>query len=65
MSRWRELGDRPSEGRTLTDLGDIHLAAGNRPAARDAWQRALTIFEELGGRPDADKVRAKLDQLPA
>jgi hypothetical protein len=35
-------------------------AAGDLPQARQAWQQALAIFEDLQ-HPDAEKVRAKLD----
>ena len=31
-------------------------------AARDAWQHALTIFDQLG-HSEAEQVRAKLHQL--
>jgi hypothetical protein len=35
------------------------LAAGELARARDAWQQALAILEDLQ-HPDADQVRAKL-----
>ena len=43
----------------LTHLGDTHHAAGDPDAARDAWQQALTILDDLD-HPDAAQVRAKL-----
>ena len=59
---YRDLGDRYNEADTLTHLGDTHHAAGDPDAARDAWQQALTILDELD-HPDADQVRAKLGGL--
>jgi hypothetical protein len=47
---------------TLPHLGDIHRAMGNRHAAHDAWQQALTILDDLH-HPDAEQVRAKLAGL--
>jgi len=47
----------------LTHLGDALLAAGNPGDARLAWQRALTILDDLH-HPAAGQVRSKLDRLP-
>jgi predicted negative regulator of RcsB-dependent stress response len=57
---FRELGDRYFEATTLVYLGDIHLDAGNREEARDAWQQALIILDDLD-HPDAEPVREKID----
>ena len=43
----------------LTRLGDTHHAAGELAQARQAWQQALAILEDLQ-HPDAGQVRAKL-----
>ncbi|HZM79714.1 MAG TPA: tetratricopeptide repeat protein [Candidatus Limnocylindrales bacterium] len=56
---YQDLGDRYFEAHVLSHLGDTHHAAGNLQAARDAWQQALTILEQLD-HPDAETVRAKL-----
>ncbi len=40
-------------------LGDNSRAAGDLDEARNAWQQALDIFDDLH-RPDAERVRAKL-----
>ena len=53
LDLFRDLGDRYDEADTLTHLGDTHHAAGDPDAARDAWQQALTILDELD-HPDAD-----------
>jgi tetratricopeptide (TPR) repeat protein len=57
---WRDLGDRYNEADTLTHLGDTHHAANRREDGLRAWQRALTILEELG-HADAEQVRSKLN----
>ncbi len=54
-----KAGDRFSEAGTLTRLGHTRQAAGELAQAREAWQQALEILEELH-HPDADQVRAKL-----
>ena len=55
----RELGAHYYEASSLTDLGDAQHAGGHTEAARDAWQQALTILDQLS-HPDAEVVRAKL-----
>jgi DNA-binding SARP family transcriptional activator/tetratricopeptide (TPR) repeat protein len=57
----RDQGDLFREADVLTHLGDSHSAAGEAAAARDAWQRALEIFEHID-HPQTDQLRAKLDQ---
>ena len=47
---------------TLTSLGDCHRAAGRTTAAREAWERALAILDEMQ-HPDAESLRGKLGQL--
>jgi tetratricopeptide (TPR) repeat protein len=44
----------------LVHLGDAYYAARQRPQARQAWQEALAILEDLN-HSDADQVRARLD----
>jgi len=60
---FRELGDRYHEANTLSHLGDTHRAAGEPPSAREAWQQAFAILDDIG-HADAEKVRAKLADLP-
>jgi tetratricopeptide (TPR) repeat protein len=57
---YQDLGERYEEGATLARLGDTHYATANPDAARDAWQEALTILDQLD-HPDADTVRLRLD----
>ena len=57
-----EIGDvhyRYHMAGTLTHLGDTFQAAGNPRAARNAWQQALAILDELHHQ-DGDALRAKL-----
>jgi tetratricopeptide (TPR) repeat protein len=60
----RDLGDRPNEAQTLIHLGDTHHDAGNRVAARVAWQRALGIRIELN-HPDTAPITERLQRLNA
>jgi tetratricopeptide (TPR) repeat protein len=55
----RDYGNRISEAAILTHLGDARHAAGELPRARQAWQQALDIYDDIQ-HPDAEKVRAKL-----
>lgn len=63
LALFRDLGDRFYEADTLSNIGDVYRAMGDLQAARDAWLPALTVLDDLG-HPDADKVRAKLADLP-
>jgi tetratricopeptide (TPR) repeat protein len=44
----------------LANFGDACQAAGDLPAARQAWQQALQIRDELG-LPDTRRIRARLE----
>jgi hypothetical protein len=59
LSLQRESGARKDEAEILTHLGDVRQAAGELPQAREAWQQALVILDELH-HAGADQVRAKL-----
>lgn len=61
---YRTLGDRKSEADTLTRLGDNQTEVDDPDAAREAWQRALAILDDLG-HPEAEGVCAKLRSLAA
>lgn len=45
----------------LADYGEACQAAGDLPAARQAWQQALQILSDLG-LPDNRRIRARLQQ---
>jgi tetratricopeptide (TPR) repeat protein/transcriptional regulator with XRE-family HTH domain len=55
----RENGDRNSEAEILIHVGDARHAAGELSQARQAWQQALAIYDDIQ-HPGADKARAKL-----
>jgi hypothetical protein len=58
----RDVGDRHEEADMLARLGDVHLEAGQARLARDAWQHALHILDELD-HPDTYQLRDKLQSL--
>src|SRR5262249_41560070 len=62
LAIYRQLGYNYYEATTLVRLGDTHHVAGDTRAAQDAWEGALAILAELR-HPEADPVRAKLDEL--
>ena len=60
LSLHREAGDRFTEAEALAHLGETCQAANQPTQARDAWQQALAIFDDLQNSDAADKVRAML-----
>ena len=59
---FREVGARLYEALALSDLGDVWHAGAGYAAARDAWQQALPILDDLQ-HPDAGRIRDKLRAL--
>jgi tetratricopeptide (TPR) repeat protein/transcriptional regulator with XRE-family HTH domain len=55
----REAGQRYHQAVSLTGLGDAWHGSGDWDAAREAWQEALAILDNLGHH-DAAQLRAKL-----
>ena len=55
----RDYGDRYTEAEILNHVGDARHAIGELPQARQAWQQALVIYDDIH-HADAEKVRAKL-----
>jgi DNA-binding SARP family transcriptional activator len=62
LSLCRDQGDRRTEATILDHVGDARHDAGEIPQAREAWQQALAIFDDLQ-HPDAEKVRTKLASI--
>jgi transcriptional regulator with XRE-family HTH domain/tetratricopeptide (TPR) repeat protein len=60
----RDYGNRYDEATILTHVGDARHAAGELPQARDAWQQALVIYDDIQ-HPAAGDVRAKLASAQA
>jgi tetratricopeptide (TPR) repeat protein len=58
----RDDGDRDGQARTLRRLAETRDRAGDRAAARAAWEQALEILDELR-HPDATEVRSRLAGL--
>jgi tetratricopeptide (TPR) repeat protein len=57
----RKQGRLPETAECLMSMAEVQERAGQREAARAGWAEALEILEELD-HPDADLVRAKLEQ---
>jgi tetratricopeptide (TPR) repeat protein/transcriptional regulator with XRE-family HTH domain len=55
----RDHGNRYTEAGILAHVGDARHLAGELPQARQAWQQALAIYEDIDP-ANAGKVRAKL-----
>jgi DNA-binding SARP family transcriptional activator/tetratricopeptide (TPR) repeat protein len=62
LDLYRQLGDRYQEADTIARRGDTYDAAGDPGTARESWQEALAILDDLH-HPDADQVRARLSRL--
>ncbi|MEV7970643.1 tetratricopeptide repeat protein [Sphaerisporangium sp. NPDC088356] len=62
LTLFRELGARPFQAAALTHLGDTHAAAGDIDHARDRWQSALTILDEVND-ADAAALRERIRHL--
>jgi DNA-binding SARP family transcriptional activator/tetratricopeptide (TPR) repeat protein len=58
----RKIRHRYEEAAALTHLGDTYHAAGDDDAARDVWEQAQAIFEDLQD-PETEQVRQKLRAL--
>ncbi|HEV2638825.1 MAG TPA: BTAD domain-containing putative transcriptional regulator [Actinocrinis sp.] len=59
----RMIGDQPTEADSLEHLGDAYQLVGDSARAREAWTRAVAVYEACG-HPWAESVRARL-QAPA
>jgi len=59
LDLFRDLGDRYWEATLLTRIGETRRAMGEADGARDDWQQALAILQELA-HPDAEQVRRLL-----
>jgi tetratricopeptide (TPR) repeat protein len=60
LDLYGKLDDRPKQAATLTNLGDMHMAAGRPNEAEEAWRQALAIVDELDP-ATAEAVRTRLD----
>src|SRR5262249_33439632 len=62
IALYRRLGHRHKEADVRTNLRDSQDRVGNRGAARQAWQQALRIFDDLN--IDTTQIQAKLHRTP-
>jgi tetratricopeptide (TPR) repeat protein len=60
----RGIGDRYREAELLLRLGDGARAGYQDNRARAYWRRAAAVLDDLG-HPQAERVRARLDQVGA
>jgi DNA-binding SARP family transcriptional activator/tetratricopeptide (TPR) repeat protein len=64
LEQSRDHGDRLTEGSIQSHAGDARHDAGELSQAREAWQQALAIYDDLQ-HPDAGKLRTKLASTAA
>lgn len=50
-------------GRTLVELGELDLARDEADTARDYFTGAQTAFENVGAKPDADRISEMLASI--
>lgn len=55
-------GDRYKTAETLDRLAETHRSTGSTDTARQTWQKAIAILNELG-HPKADEIQDKLSTL--
>jgi tetratricopeptide (TPR) repeat protein len=60
----REIGHEWGEAGALGELGSALRASGDVECARQAWQQALAIMDDIG-HPNAETIRAQLSGLDA
>jgi len=59
---FHEIGDRLTEATILMELGQAQRDLGDADAARQCWQVALSMFEDLAD-TRAEQVRSQLTDL--
>jgi DNA-binding CsgD family transcriptional regulator/Tfp pilus assembly protein PilF len=63
LELYARLGMPLEEARCRAGLARVHAARGHAAPAADAARSALSVFERLGARPDADAAAALLRDL--
>ena len=63
LARVRELGDRPREAETLTELGYLYGDNNQSQEELNYHQQALSITRELGDRYGEDSVQNEIRAL--
>jgi tetratricopeptide (TPR) repeat protein len=54
-----KIGQQQEQARACAGLGDVHHHLGEADEAREQWQHALALYEELGV-PEAGELRVRL-----
>lgn len=63
LTSFSESDIRWQIGRTHYELGELALARADTTSARAYFLQALSAFEEMLAKPDAQRTRSKLDSL--
>jgi Flp pilus assembly protein TadD len=50
--------------RNYAGLGAIYIQREDVAGAREAWTKALALFEQVGMKPEIEKMRGLLASLP-
>jgi hypothetical protein len=59
------LGDREGEARALQSVGNVALRQRRYTDALQAYQQALTLFQQVGDAADAARVRDTINRINA
>ena len=62
LDLFRKAGERYELAGVLSGLGDTYLSLGDRDAARDAWEQAESILDDLQ-HSEAEDVRRKIKAI--
>ena len=63
LELFQRLDARWQVGRTRFEMGELAVARYDTAAARDHFQHALALFEDMQAVPDAARARAMLEAL--
>jgi CHAT domain-containing protein len=63
VALYREIADRPSEGRALGNLGLVYLSLGNYPKALDCQTQRLAITREFLDKPGEAQALGNLGNV--
>src|SRR4051812_37234911 len=63
LTIFRQMGTRWQIGRTEFELGELAVARGDRPEARDHFSLALAAFDAMRAEPASTRTRSALEQL--
>jgi len=63
LKMFQEMDTRWQIGRTLSEAAEIRLAQADPDQAEQYYYQALDLFEQIGARPDATRIRQALALL--